>query len=83
MVMGEKEAGNVPERNPELVQPLQRAASGIEQELLAACLDQRARAEPVEHGRRRAGAEKGYAKWIGGDICHHSSSGHDRGARRG
>ena len=51
-----------------MIQALQRATSGIEQERLTARLDPCARPEPVESRRRRAGAEKGYAKAIGRPV---------------
>jgi hypothetical protein len=45
-----------------LVQSLHGAAAGVEDELFAANLDQRARTEAVEPRRRRARSQQSHAK---------------------
>jgi hypothetical protein len=68
MMVGQEKAGDFAEWDPQLVQPLHRAAPGIEDEFFSPHFHERARAEAFEAWRRCAGTEQGYAKnvfWIG------------------
>ena len=56
--MGNKENVDLAERNIDLPQTYGNAASCVEQQLLIAGLDERARTESVCSRRRRTGAEQ-------------------------
>jgi hypothetical protein len=64
MMVGKKYSRNIAKRNPKLMQSLHGAATRVENELFLADFDQRARSKAVETRRRRAAAEKSYAKSI-------------------
>ena len=64
MVMGQKNASDFAEWQAELIQPLHRTASCIEDEFLRPDFDQRAGSETIDSRRRRATAQKSDAKQI-------------------
>lgn len=59
VIVREQQRVDPADRHPELVQPDRRTAAGIDQQLLIARLDQRARTEAVGTGRRHARPEQG------------------------
>ena len=64
MVMGQKNASDFAEWQAELIQPLHRTASCIEDEFLRPDFDQRAGSETIDSRRRRSTAQKSDAKQI-------------------
>src|SRR4030095_6767907 len=73
MMMGQKNAGNIREGNPKLVQALHSAAAGIENKLLLPNFYERARTESFHTRRGCAAAKKGNPKNILERIGHSES----------
>src|SRR4051794_33191124 len=67
VIMGEKLYVDAPDRQLELIEPDGSAAAGVDEELLVAGLDQRARAEAVGARDRHAGPEQCHAEVA---VCH-------------
>jgi hypothetical protein len=62
MMMSEKHSADVGKRNTELPKALQRAAPGVENELLPACFDQRTRPKAFQARRRRAATQQSHTE---------------------
>src|SRR5262249_48622325 len=64
MKVGQEDAGDRVKRDVRAIESDDDVAADVEDQLLDACLDERARAEPLCRRHRRAGAEKHDAEQV-------------------